>query len=101
MQWRKRLLKYKNKKLFYYKKLRLTDNYQHESEEEEETSKIPDKKQPPKKQEKAIRENLMNGLIEKKQVSTTNYLKSILIFKDQVISWKRYILQMIKRKTMA
>ena len=84
----KRLLKYKNKKLFYYKILRLTDNYQHESEEEEEeeTSKIPDKKQPPKNQQKAIRENLMNGLVEKKQASTTNYLKSILIFKDQVIS---------------
>ena len=26
----------KNKKLFYYKKLRLTDDYQYESEEEEE-----------------------------------------------------------------
>ena len=89
MQWRKRLLKYKNKKLFYYKILRLTDNYQHESEEEEEeeeTSKIPDKKQPPKNQQKAIRENLMNGLVEKKQASTTNYLKNILIFKYQVIS---------------
>ena len=41
----------KNKKLFYHKKLRLTDDYQYESKEEEEeeeekqqTSKRPDKK---------------------------------------------------------
>ena len=34
----------KNKKLFYYKKLRLIDDYQYESEEEEQqTSKKPDK----------------------------------------------------------
>ena len=43
----------KDKKIFYYKKLRLTDDYQYESEEEEEkqqqTSKKPDKKEPLKK----------------------------------------------------
>ena len=41
----------KDKKYFYYKKLRLTDNYQFESEEEREqqTSKKPDKKELPKK----------------------------------------------------
>ena len=39
----------KNKKLFYYKKLRLTDNYQYESEEEQQTSKKFDKNEPPKK----------------------------------------------------
>ena len=38
-----------NKKLFYYKKLRLTDNYQYESEEEQQTSKKFDKNEPPKK----------------------------------------------------
>ena len=45
----------KNKKLFYYKKLRLTDDYQYESEEErkkeekeQQTSKKPDKKEPSK-----------------------------------------------------
>ena len=46
-----------NKKLFYYKKLRLTDDYQYESEEEEEekqqqASKKPDKKEPLKKETK-------------------------------------------------
>ena len=41
----------KDKKYFYYKKLRLTDDYQFESEEEREqqTSKKPDKKELPKK----------------------------------------------------
>ena len=43
----------KDKKNFYYKKLRLTDDYQYESQEEEEneqqTSKKPDKKEPLKK----------------------------------------------------
>ena len=34
----------KNKKLFYYKKLRLTDDYQYKSEEKKQISKKPDKK---------------------------------------------------------
>ena len=48
----------KNKKPFYYKKLRLTDDYQYQSEEEEkeekeqQTSKKPDKKEPLKKSTK-------------------------------------------------
>ena len=42
----KDVLNTKNKELLYYKKLRLTDDYQYESEEEKEqqTSKKPDKK---------------------------------------------------------
>ena len=43
----------KRKNFYTAKKLRLTDDYQYESEEEEEekqqTSKIPDQKEPPKK----------------------------------------------------
>ena len=42
----------KDKKHFYYKKLRLTDDYQYQSQEEEneqQTSKKPDKKEPLKK----------------------------------------------------
>ena len=41
----------KDKKLLYYKKLRLTDDYQHESEEEEKEQRIskkPDEKEAPK-----------------------------------------------------
>ena len=34
----------KNKKLFYYKKLRLTDDYQYKSEEKKQINKKPDKK---------------------------------------------------------
>ena len=34
----------KNKKLFYYKKLRLTDDYQYKLEEKKQISKKPDKK---------------------------------------------------------
>ena len=40
----KEVLNTKNKKLFYYKKLRLTDDYQYKSEEKKQTSKKPDKK---------------------------------------------------------
>ena len=42
----------KDRKHFYYKKLRLTDDYQYQSQEEEneqQTSKKPDKKEPLKK----------------------------------------------------
>ena len=42
----------KDKKHFYYKKLRLTDDYQYQSQEkenEQQTSKKPDKKEPLKK----------------------------------------------------
>ena len=67
-------LNVKNKNLFYYKKMRLTNEYQYESEEEEEkeekeqqTNKKPDKKEPPKNQQKMIGINLMNGLMKKKQ----------------------------------
>ena len=46
--------KQKTKKL-YYKKLRLTNDYQYESEEEEQqTSKKPDKNKLPKNQQRMI-----------------------------------------------
>ena len=60
----------KNKKVFYYKKLRLTDDYQYESEEEEEeeeeekeqqTSKMSDKKEPLKKPTKDNASNKIMG----------------------------------------
>ena len=59
----------KDKKCFYYKKLRLIDDYQYESEEEEQqrTSKKLNKKNYLKNQQKMIWANLMNGLIKKKQ----------------------------------
>ena len=66
-------LNVKNKNLLYYKKMRLTNEYQYESEEEEkeekeqQTNKKPDKKEPPKNQQKMIGINLMNGLMKKKQ----------------------------------
>ena len=66
-------LNVKNKSLLYYKKMRLTNEYQYESEEEEkeekeqQTNKKPDKKEPPKNQQKMIGINLMNGLMKKKQ----------------------------------
>ena len=56
-------------KPFYYKKLRLTDDYQYESEEEEgrqQIRKMPDKNHLGN-QQKMIGVNLMNGLIKKKQ----------------------------------
>ena len=51
--------------IFYYEKLRLTDDYQYESEEakEQQTSK----KELLKNQQKRMRVILMNGLIKKKQ----------------------------------
>ena len=50
----------KNKKLFYYKKLRFINHYQYESEKEkkeergQQISKMPDKKERPKNQQKMI-----------------------------------------------
>ena len=59
----------KDSKTFHYKKLRLTDNYQHEfenEEEQEQTSKKLNKKEPPKKPRKTdVRE--LNELIIKKK----------------------------------
>ena len=60
----------KNKKLFQYKKLRLTHDYQYEPGEEEEkkeqqTSKKPDKKEPPKKPTKDNASKLNKWVNEK------------------------------------
>ena len=64
----------KNKKVFYYKKLRLTDDYRYESEEEEEeeeeekeqqTSKKPDKERPSKKPKKDNGSNFNKWVNEK------------------------------------
>ena len=63
----------KNKKLFYYKKLRLINDYQYESEKEkkeergQQISKMPDKKEQPKKSTKDDWIKLANGLMKKKQ----------------------------------
>ena len=63
----------KNKTLFYYKKLRLINDYQYESEKEkkeergQQISKMPDKKEPPKKSTKDDWIKLANGLMKKKQ----------------------------------
>ena len=63
----------KTKKLFYYKKLRLADDYQYKSEEEEEeeeekeqqTSKKPDKERPSKKPKKDNGSNFNKWVNEK------------------------------------
>ena len=60
----------KNKKLFYYKILRLTDDYQYEPEEEEgkkeqQTGKKPDKKDAPKKPTKDNASKLNKWVNEK------------------------------------
>ena len=52
----------KNKKNFYYRKLRLTDDYQYKPEEEEE-----EEKSHLKNQQKIMWVILMNGFIENKQ----------------------------------
>ena len=46
---KKDALNEKDRKKFDYTKLRLSDDYEYESEEEKETDKKPDKKEPPKK----------------------------------------------------
>ena len=55
----------KKQKTFYYKKLRLTNDYQCESEKEEEKQTC--KKNYLKNQQKTMRVISMNGLIKKKQ----------------------------------
>ena len=59
----------KNKKLFYYRKLRLTDDYQYKSEEEKKnkTNNKLIKRNHLKNQQKRMWVILMNELIEKKQ----------------------------------
>ena len=54
----------KNKKIFYYRKLRLTDDYQYKPEEEEEEE---EEKNHLKNQQKIMWVILMNGFIENKQ----------------------------------
>ena len=68
----KDVLNTKNKNLFYYKKLRLTDDYQYEPEEEkeeekQETSKKSDKKEPPQKSPKGVVSNF-NKWVNKKEI---------------------------------
>ena len=68
----KDVLNTKNKNLFYYKKLRLTDDYQYEPEEEkeeekQETSKKSDKKEPPQKSTKDVVSNF-NKWVNKKEI---------------------------------
>ena len=55
----------KNKKIFYYRKLRLTDDYQYKPEEEEEEEE--EEKNHLKNQQKIMWVILMNGFIENKQ----------------------------------
>ena len=60
----------KDKKLLYYKKLRLTDDYRHESEEEEKEQRIskkPDEKKPPKNPTKDDVSKLNECVNKKKQ----------------------------------
>ena len=57
----------KNKKDFYYKKLRLTDDYQYESEEEKKKNSRLVKMNHFKNRHKMMCLSLMHGLIKKKQ----------------------------------
>ena len=67
------MLKYKNQKKFYYEKLRLTNDYQYESEEEkkEEKEQKTSKKEPLKKPTKDDVSNF-NEWVNKKE-SGINY----------------------------
>ena len=59
----------KNTKKSDYTKLRLTDDYEYESEKEEkETDKKPDTKEPPKKPTENSVGNLVNWSVKKKQI---------------------------------
>ena len=92
LRYRKNLfdLKYK---YFSYEKLRLTDDYQHESEEEEE--KQTSKKELLKKSAEEDGSNF-NEWVNKKE--TVKYFRDFLSFKDPVICLNFYTRQIIKRK---
>ena len=68
-RWRKNGLKTKDTKKNDYKKLRLTDDYQYESEKEKEqqTSKESDKKETPKKQTKTDLSKINKWVKKKKR----------------------------------
>ena len=71
----------KDTKKFDYTKLRLTDDYEYESEEEEQTSKKPDKNHPPKKPT-SIEVKQFNKLITKEETGMNRELfKKYLNFK--------------------
>ena len=79
-------LNIKDKKKFDYKKLRLANAYEYESEEEgrKQSDKVPNKKEPPKKPTK-IDANEFDVLINKEETDiTVNYFKNISVFKDLV-----------------
>ena len=61
------------------KKLRLTDDYQHESEEEEQQQTS--KKEPPMKPTKTDVNEMYELITREKQAETENCLKVILNFK--------------------
>ena len=77
----------KNKKLFYYDKLKLTDYYQYESEEEkkEEKEQQTSIKEPLKKPTKDNVSDFNEQLNRKETGIKYEYFKSILSFKGQVI----------------
>ena len=63
----KDVLNTKNKELLYYKKLRLTDDYQYESEEEKEQQTS--KKEPPKKKPTEEDASSFNEWVNKKETN--------------------------------
>ena len=92
----------KNKNVFYYKTLRLADNYQYESNEEKEeeqqqSSKTPDKTEPRKKPTKDDFSGFNEWVNGKEKAWTANYFRNILSFKGLVICWNLYTKQMIKK----
>ena len=85
----------KNKKVFYYEKLRLTDDYQYESEEEEkelQTSKKPDKKEPLKKPAKDNASKFNERANEKKRDINSEIFQKYFSFQrssDMLKGWYR------------
>ena len=79
----------KNRKKFDYKKLRLTDDYQYESEEEQEqTSKKSNKKEPPKKPTKTDLEELNELIIKKETGMNRELFKNYFKFKITTLRLK-------------
>ena len=90
---KKKSLNTKSKNYFYYEKLRLTDDYQYESEKEEKEQQT-SKKELLKKPTEEDDSNF-NDWVNKKETSINS---DFLSFKDPVICLNYYTRQIIERK---
>ena len=95
-------LNIKNKKGFYYEKLRLTDDYQYESEKEKEEKEQQTSKREPLKKLTKEDVNNFNEWVNRKEIGINYELfQKHFKFQKPMICWNLYTKQIIKRITIS